>query len=242
MSGALKGEVESGATATAVSEAVDAGQARASWPRNKFVTFAESILRDVAWFGYHTDQIVEPLGEEASDLIRSDDPTQLPEGTDAWFFGGTFEEGSGATFDDLELVIDLYSMVRTSEATQRRKAELVLQLLQILPPMMVQFPFVKWQQIVDMLGDMENIPEMSEAFDWKVLEQMSGVPMQAPTTPMTATNAGKIGVQASGFKGQVPNVERAQAALQGLMPSSNGQAPPGKNMNGQTLAALPGGN
>lgn len=238
-SGALKGEVEGGATATAVSEAVDAGQARATWPRNKFITFAEMLLHDVMRYGYYTDQIVEFLGEEAQDLIRPDDPTILPEGMEAIFFGGNFEEGSGATFEDLETTIDLYSMIRTSEASQQRKAALVIQLMQVLPPLMAQFPFVKWREVIDMLGDMENIPELADAFDWKVLEQMSGAPMPAPTTPMTASNAGQMGLNAPGFQGRIPNVQRAQGSLQSLQPSSNGQAPSnGKALNGAAAGGL----
>jgi len=248
---ALRGEIESGATATAVSEGVEAGKARAQYPQDKFISFAEECLVRVGWFGYYVEQIVEPLGEETTDLIADAtqgddigtggavDPALIGEGTEAWFFGGNFEEGSGGTYADLELEIDLFSMVRTSEATQRRKAEVITAVMLQLVPMMAQFPFVKWREVVDMLGDLENIPDLSDSFDWKALSEATGANTLAPSAPMTTSNAGRIGQQASGFRAEVPNLARF---AQTLRPGSSQQAPGLRSgsLNGNTNSGAAG--
>lgn len=192
-----RGNISGDGTATEVSYAAEASAARTQHIRGKFVDFAERLLSNVAFFMYHTDQIILPLGEEGLDAVRQGGEV-VPEGVEAWFFGGTWEEGDGGSFFDLEMSIDLYSMVRTSESALRRKGEVLTKIMALLVPMMPMTPFVRWAELIKMLGDAENFPELNRLFDWSKLQQSAAV-----ATPMMASQGGKM-ASAPGFKQQAP--------------------------------------
>jgi hypothetical protein len=140
------------------------------------------IAERVAWYLYHDDDIQFPLGEEAAEELGMGEP---------WFEGGSFEDGSGATFDDLELEIEPLSMERVSEGMIQRRTLEGIQLIGSLVPMMVQAPFVQWPEVINSLGEALNMPDLGDWVDMGMLKKLSqaGYAQQA-SKPMLSRQAG----------------------------------------------------
>lgn len=68
----------------------------------------------------------------------------------------------GTRFEDFELEIEPYSMERVDEALlQRRSMQVFTTVTQILP-LIQNFPQVKWEDLIDMIGDPMNMPNLSD--------------------------------------------------------------------------------
>jgi hypothetical protein len=225
-----KGNITGDGTATEVGFAVEASAGRAEFVRGKFIAFAEECLRRVAYFLYHTDQVVFPLGEEGLAAAQSGMTEPLPEAAEAWFFGGTFDEGSGGTFDDLELEIELYSMARTSEASIRRKAEVLTGVVLNVYPLLTA-PGIRAHALIELIADLENMPEILNIFDFEeigkagtgvahpMLSRQAGtatqgtnLPAPAPTDSGRSSGAGTLGQDlASAFGQSAPQTNGSSA-------------------------------
>jgi hypothetical protein len=220
-----KGNITGEGTATEVGFAVDASQARTEYMRGGFVDGAEAILRDVAHFMFHVDQVIFPLGEEGLEAAREDGQPELSQGTEAWFFGGTHGEGSGGTFQDLNLDIDLYSMVRTSEAALRRKSEVVINLLGSVYPVLLQ-PGIRSKAIIQTIANLENMPEILDFFDFEEMGK-AGTGIAAPQlgrhAGLLGMGAGAAGLPAASSNGRTEDPSGALGSIGGLNGSSNGQ-------------------
>src|SRR5690606_40411314 len=81
-------------------------------------------------------------------------------------------------FDDLELIVEPYSMGRVSEqALQRRVTEFVEALIQ-MAPMMLQFPFIDWQQVIRNITQVLNLPNMSNVIDFQQMSMLGQMQAQ----------------------------------------------------------------
>lgn len=110
---------------------------------------------------WHDERISLPLGKEGVKLLYESDPI--------------YKGGAGVgNYDDLCISVDAYSMERVNEAlTQRRGLEL-LQIVGNLGQSMVTMPWVKWDELINQVGDMLNIPNLGDMIDQSLAKQAGG--------------------------------------------------------------------
>ena len=188
---AQRGNVEGRGTATEVQIAEQAATIRLAFQKQQFQDAVERALRTVAWYLYYDDRIAFPLGQEAANDLGMIDP---------WLVGGSHDDESGATFDDLELEIEPYSMERTTEGTLQRQAREVLELISNIAPMIPQTPYVNWAELLTMLGDSMNVPDLDKYIDTDFAMTLGGMQVLTPqgsgqASPMLAGQVGQAGNQ-----------------------------------------------
>ena len=158
---AMRGNVQGTATATEVSVAESSATMRLADLKRQFTAAVDLCLNKVAWYMWHDERISLPLGKEGVKLLYESDPI--------------YKGGAGVgSYDDLCISVDAYSMERVNEAlTQRRGLEL-LQIVGNLGQSMVTMPWVKWDELINQVGDMLNIPNLGDMFDQSVAKQAGG--------------------------------------------------------------------
>lgn len=162
MDDALRGYVSGEGTATEHSIAAEMGALRITFPVQRYRRGELQAIKTVAWYLYHTDEVVVPLDAQASEELGIDAPL---------FLGGGLEgEGSGASFDDLGIEIH----VVPEGLEQRRQMELLNLLPQLLPAI-VSFPFARWPEYLDTVGQINRMPELSRFIDWNAAREMAGM-------------------------------------------------------------------
>jgi hypothetical protein len=134
--------------------------ARASEGSNAYFTgrFDRGImqsLKTVAYLMYHTEEVIIPLGQEASEALGIPDPV---------FLGGTFEEGSGATFDDLGIEIK-----RSPEGLEQQRMASGLTMLLQVAPMLAQVPWLKAREVCQGIATIHATPQLEQMVDYDVL-------------------------------------------------------------------------
>jgi len=157
---AMRGNVTGLGTATEQSIADQAADARVAFVQQQFADAMAQVATTYAWYDYHDDRVVIPLG-----------PDMAVEGQELQFQGGTYEDGTGATFDDLELEIEPFSMERTTQATQQRRMQEMMQIVTEIAPAIPTMPWVKWDMILRTLGQTMNVPNLHEVIDLQVAAQ-----------------------------------------------------------------------
>lgn len=155
MDDAVRGNVTGEGTATEVAIASETTSARMAFIGQKFQNSDEGLLRAIAWYMFNEETVVYPLG-------------QVEGGRTLWFQGGTSsaDDTGFKDFDDLEIQIERYSMERTSEALQARRAMEMVNIITTLAPqvpLIAQFTDVK--TLVGVLGDALNLPDLGRVFD-----------------------------------------------------------------------------
>jgi hypothetical protein len=83
-------------------------------------------------------------------------------------------------WEDLEVSVDAYSMERVSEALVQKRAMELLQITTNVAQGMVQMPFVRWDEILSVVGDALNMPNLSEMIDKNAVAQMQQAMMGPP--------------------------------------------------------------
>ena len=167
MDEALRGAVTGAGTATEHTIASEAANTRMAFVRQAFADATVKLLTTVAYYLYHDDEIVFPLGEDELKDIG------LPPGANAVFQGGGHAEESGYSFDDLELEIEPYSMERASEGLAQKRALEMHQLLIGSLPAMAQFPDYPWQDHFAKIGNAMNSPDLSELVTTNLLGRLA---------------------------------------------------------------------
>jgi len=200
---ASRGLVTGRGTATEHQNAAQARSLKSSWPRKMIQRCLLAAARTAAWYAYYDDRVVSALGPEASEALGM---------TEAWFEGGSFEDGSGATFFDLELSIELVS----DPTTQVPEIMNAMQLVAGVAPAMLQTPFMPWKKLWRRAGEALRMPEL-EDIDMKLLKKMIGVEMQGLGSQPRL--AGDVGNPRSGGGGRA-----GAPSLNGL---PNAAGPPG---------------
>lgn len=217
MSDAMRGNVAGAGTATENAIAAEASTARMAFIKQQFTDCVTDMLRKVAWYMYHDDRIVFPVGDEianqsqemmmsatagpAGAAMPPPPSVGMPAQKDAapsedrfvakgepWYQGGVPDEMSGYSFKDLDLDIEPYSMERTSEMQQqRRMMELVQIVTQILPSAM-QAP-VDLQAMMNAVANMANVPELARIVDIKAAKQLQAAMLQGAVTAASSPPA-----------------------------------------------------
>jgi len=156
--------VTTGATATETSVAANSSALRMDFIVQQWQDGIVRALRTVSWYLYHSGKVMIPLGEDAADEMEKDG-NPVPEGETPFFIGGDTDDESGATFDDLELDIEPYSMERTDQGLLQRRTMELMSLIPNLVQMMAQAPTgVDWPELLDRIGDAFNAPGFGQLF------------------------------------------------------------------------------
>lgn len=206
-----RGNSSGGSTATAVAVANEASTARQGYAVMKFRRGIERALMTVAYYCYHVDEIKFPLGTEAAAEFGMDEP---------WFHGGDPADGSGSSFDDLELELEVGSMDKTSESAHQRRAQILLELSTTVGLIIPQAPWLDWKFILDSVGDSIGIPDLSQILNVELAAQAAVLQMQAMTKqdsqPRTGRDLGAAGSaqRSSGGQGKPMTTPRMTTPAQ----------------------------
>jgi hypothetical protein len=157
---AMRGNVTGNATATEVSIAEGSSTIRLAYIKNQFQEAVRKSLKAVGWYLHNDDRVSFPLGADAAASSGVEEP---------WFVGGSSPD---SPYSDLELEIESYSMERTTEALQQRRAMEAFQIIANVASAMPQMPFVNWNSLLDKMGDALNMPDLSGLVDTEMLAQM----------------------------------------------------------------------
>ena len=196
MHDAQRGVVTGKGTATEVQEASETSDTRAGYIQARYQDGVTQILKTVAWYLYHDDRVIFPLGSEAAQALG------MEEGVDPIYFGGIHAPGSGATFADLELTIEAHSMQRSNEALEMRRtmegSNFVLQTAPLIPE---TAHFIDWAGIYKDVGNALNIPHLGS----RVKIPPGGFPDPTENEPRYSKD--------SGVRGSVTHPVRAREML-----------------------------
>ena len=182
---AQRGEVQTGATATAEAIADTAGELRSAYIQKRFSQGVRRDLTTKAWMMYMDDRVAFPLGPDASEELGMVSPT---------FIGGNDPE-SDESFNDLELEIDAYSMPRTNQALLQKNVLETTELIMQMAPAMVQMPWIDWKEVLRRIGDAMNIPDLVDVINFEMIGQMAQMAEQAGVQPGQMTSADGFGRQ-----------------------------------------------
>lgn len=170
LSDAVRGSATGGATATADTIAAEATATRHAFVKQSWEDGVRDTLTKVAWYMYYDDEIVVPLGEDALQ--------DFPDMLDPAFQGGVHADGSGLTFEDLELDIDPYSMPFMTDSLMQQRLMSQFELIAKAAPGMAAAPWVDWKSMLGMAGDAFNNPELDNMVDTDLLKQVQGMNLQ----------------------------------------------------------------
>tara|TARA_R100000808_G_scaffold22508_1_gene48983 strand:+ start:7023 stop:8747 length:1725 start_codon:yes stop_codon:yes gene_type:complete len=157
---AMRGNVTGNATATEVSIAEGSSTIRLAYLKNQFEEAVRQVLKSVGWYLHNDDRVSFPLGADAAAALGVAEP---------WFVGGSSPD---SPYSDLELEIESYSMERTTESLQQRRAMEAFQIIANVASAMPQMPYVNWNSLLDKMGDALNMPDLSGLVDTEMLMAM----------------------------------------------------------------------
>lgn len=223
LSEAQRGNI-TGATATENATAEAASNKRVEWLSQKFERSVKESLMSVAEYFWIDDEIVQPLGSEASqerqagsliyvggnpdkaqlERLRARFPdAQLPDGP---------KDETGATFYDLELEIEPFSMARASESLRRAQGAFMIEFSTVLAPALptLEAMGVDTEELLSMVGDQLGMPRLSRIVDFDELRQFAQMQMQMQIEQGQGkdANTSRLGRTTGGMSphgGQTPN-------------------------------------
>lgn len=231
MDEALRGAVSGAGTATEHSIASEAANTRIAFIKQNFTNYVVKVLNNVAFYLYHDDTIVFPIGIDAMRELGVADSELL-------MFQGGGHEGSDYSFEDLELEIEPYSMERASEGlAQKRALEMHAMILNSLQLMQV-FPDYPWKDHFNKIGNAMNAPDMAELVDQALLDRLSqDLSMQRQMQTMAAAESldprfkkdtGKTGITRGAPSKRVPAaVQEIGSMMQQMMQQAPAGSPQG---------------
>lgn len=153
MNDAAQGQVTGVGTARENDLANQVSMTRRGALYQEFATSMSRVLMKAGHWFYYDDTVAFPLGDEVEGYINP------------WFEGGLHAEDEGATYDDLELEIEAYSMGRIDQANMQTSVvqftQYLLQTLQFRG--MAQF--VDWEGLDDLWAQHLNMPELAKIVD-----------------------------------------------------------------------------
>lgn len=168
---AMRGNVTGEGTATEHSIAESSATMRLAFLKQQFADLVRGIGKSVAWYLFHDDRVVFPLGEDAAEEMGQEEP---------WFFGGLGEDNTD--FDDIELDLDVYSMERTNEPLMQRNVTQALELAMTIAQAAPTMPWLRVKELLGPVADVFNMPQLLTAIDEEMLAGMGAPPAQ-PAQP-----------------------------------------------------------
>lgn len=158
---AMRGNISGTATATEVAVAESSATMRMAHLKRQFQEAVDDLGRSVCWYMWHDDRIVLPLGREGVEALLEANPL---------FVGGVGMSG----WEDLEVSVDAYSMERVSEGLVQKRAMELLQITTSVAQGMMTMPFIKWREILSVVGDALNVPHLADMIDMNAIQQAQG--------------------------------------------------------------------
>jgi hypothetical protein len=187
---AMRGNITGSATATEVAVAESSATMRMAHLKRQFQESVDDLARSVLWFMWHDDRINFPLGREGAEALLEADPK---------FTGGVRMPG----WEDLEVSVDAYSMERVSEALVQKRALELLQITTNVAQGMMAMPFIKWREILGVIGDAMNMPNLSDIVDQNAMQQQAQA-MQAAQSIQAGPRPSNEPTNAMGEPSSVP--------------------------------------
>jgi len=171
MDDAQQGKVTGQGTATEHSIAAESTTTRLAFLRQQFSDSMSTLLEIVSWYLYHDSSVVFPLGPEAAEQLAMEEP---------WFHGGSHDMGSDATYHDLELEIEAFSMQRMGQTEYGQAVEAGVNYLLSSLPMRAQFPYADWDKIDQLMAARFGVPDLDDLVDNEAALQMAPFMQPAP--------------------------------------------------------------
>lgn len=183
---AMRGNITGQPTATEVSVAESASGMRMAHLKRQFQECVNEVMRNTAWFLFHDRKVQFPLGEDGVAVMGEPEP----------LFSANAMVG---VFDDLDLDIEAMSMERVSDMVLQKRSLEMLQLIGSLAQQVLAAPHVKWREVMSMVGDAMNIPNLADLIDQSRVMQMQqgagqspqGAPGENPLAQILARNRAK---------------------------------------------------
>lgn len=163
---AMRGNITGAATATEVAVAESSATMRMAHLKRQFQEAVDDLSRSVCWYMWHDDRIVLPLGKEGVAAMLEANPV---------FAGGVRMPG----WEDLEVSVDSYSMERVSESLVQKRALELLQITTNVAQGMMAMPFIRWREMLSVIGDALNVPHLADMIDQNAMAQMQQAAQQA---------------------------------------------------------------
>lgn len=181
MSDAMRGNVAGSGTATENAIAAESATARMAFIKQQFTDSVSDVLRKVAWYMYHDDRIVFPIGDEIAAQLGVEPGTLYMEKGEPWYQGGVPEDMTGYSFKDLDLDIEPYSMERVSEQQQQARMMQLVQIVTQIIPQAISAP-VDLQALLNVIGNMTNTPDIAKVVDINAAKAMQQQMLQGMVT------------------------------------------------------------
>jgi hypothetical protein len=225
MGDAVRGQVSGAGTATENAIAAQASSALTSFVDMKFMEFEKRLFRSVLWYFDQDERSVLPLGREYGVFVGGQSPEQMSEGIRRAVKAGymprdqgdamiqmlgqmtdTDEEGSGMSFDDLEIHIDA---VRNDGSEVQKMIAASNAVMQMLPAVM-SIPFWDWKSWLKRWGEAFNMPDLDQYLNLDAAAEMASMNMEMQM--MSGGGAGQQGGRPGG--GQPEPVRNAPKLAQ----------------------------
>jgi len=225
MGDAVRGQVSGAGTATENAIAAQASSALTSFVDMKFMEFEKRLFRSVLWYFDQDERSVLPLGREYGVFVGGQSPEQMSEGIRRAVKAGymprdqgdamiqmlgqmtdTDEEGSGMSFDDLEIHIDA---VRNDGSEVQKMIAASNAVMQMLPAVM-SIPFWDWKSWLKRWGEAFNMPDLDQYLNLDAAAEMASMNMEMQM--MSGGGAGQMGGRPGG--GQPEPVRNAPKLAQ----------------------------
>lgn len=140
-------------TATEATIVDASADARSDYMHKKYREGVKRALSNVGWYLFHDPSVVMPVS-------MNDPTTQQP--FEGLFLGGIQPGQEDMNWSDIFLDIEPYSMKRVDPAVEQQRAQMMIALVTQLAPMIVQFPFINWPNLLDMIGEANNLPDFAQ--------------------------------------------------------------------------------
>jgi hypothetical protein len=199
---AMRGNISGSATATEVAVAESSATMRMAHLKRQFQESVDDLARSVLWYMWHDDRVAFPLGREGAESLLEADPK---------FTGGVRMPG----WEDLEVAVDAYSMERVSEALVQKRAMELLQITTSVAQGMMSMPFIKWREILSVVGDALNMPHLADMIDQNAMMQQAQMAQAAQAGAMPGPQGGPA-MNAMGEPSPIP-----ASSMAGLQAAAN---------------------
>ena len=190
---AHRGNLDQDTTATAVATAEEALASREAFIKQQFSDAVIQMMEAGAWYLYHDERSVFPLGGEAAKDLDMAEP---------WFYGGVQPGEEDMRFEDLELQIEPLSMERVNEALLQKRAQDNIELALNAGPIIPETPWVNWSLLFERMGDAQNSRDFDQVIDVEMAQQVHAE-RQAQEQAEAAMQSGGTGALGNQTGGQL---------------------------------------
>lgn len=222
MSDALRGQANTGATATADQLAAIATDTRLAYIQSRLHSSTRRALTTSAWYLYYSPDVQFGLGADAARELGMPNPK---------FKGGEVEKdpvfrrllalagvkpeqvrGAFGSFDDLEFELDLVSIPYQDPAAEAAKATGMFQLVTGALPLVAQYPDFPWAELFRQVEAGMGMEGLAEMFGAPVVQAMS----EAQKALMAAPKASSAPHGGAGGVPSAPRVSMPQGPMRAI--------------------------